>query len=119
MLSPFTLCHSPGSLTGCSASRGSALYGPARRAQAVCRDLLTEAVAVAVRRQVLEAGVLADEGHVHRADGAVTLLADDQLGQALVVGVVRIVDLVAIDEGDDVCILFNRSTFTKIRHHRA
>src|SRR5690554_3430051 len=84
MLSPFTLCHSPGSPTGCSASRGSALYGPARRAQAACRDLLAEAVAVAVRRQVLEAGVLADEGHVHRADGAITLLADDQLGQALV-----------------------------------
>src|SRR5262245_36920253 len=55
-------------------------------------------------RQVLETRELAEERQAHRADRPVALLADDDLGDALV-GAVRVVHLVAIDEQDEICIL--------------
>ena len=67
--------------------------------------------------EVLEARVLAEEGEADRADGTVALLADDDLGRPLVLRVL-VVDLVAVDEEDHVCVLFNRPDFAKIRHHR-
>src|SRR5687767_15171133 len=69
-------------------------------------------------RVVLEARVLAEEGQLHRAVGAVTLLADDDLGDALV-GRIFVVDLVAVDEEDHVRVLLQSSRFAKVRHHRA
>src|SRR4051794_903906 len=68
-------------------------------------------------RDVLEPRVLAEERQTHGADRPVALLADDDLGGALVRAVL-VVDLVAIDEEDDVCILLDRARFAKIRHHR-
>ena len=64
-----------------------------------------ESVAAGVRG-VLEPRVLAEERQPNGADRPIALLADDDLGGALVLRL-GVVDLVAIDEDDDVCILFN------------
>src|SRR5512143_2649125 len=69
-------------------------------------------------RQRFEARVFAEEGQPHRADRAVTLLADDAFGRPLVLRV-RIVDRVAVDEQDDVRILFDGARFAQVGHHRA
>src|SRR5690242_18977248 len=50
-----------------------------------------------VGRVVLELGVVAEEGQLHRIGGAVSLLADDDLGQAFVRRFLVVV-LVAVDE---------------------
>ena len=67
--------------------------------------------------EILEARVLAEEGESHHADRAVALLADDDLGDALVLRL-RVVDLVAIDEQDHVGVLLDRARFAQVRHHR-
>ncbi len=67
--------------------------------------------------EVLEARVLAEESEARRADRAVALLADDDLGHALFLRV-RVVDLVAVDEQDEVGILLDRARLAKVRHHR-
>src|SRR5699024_613336 len=72
--------------------RGRWSTSPLRRT--VQRRLSAKGFIVAVRRQILEARVLADKGHMHGADRPVTLLADNDLGQPPAVGVVRIIDLV-------------------------
>src|SRR5690606_497714 len=59
-------------------------------------------------RVVLELRVLADESQPHGADRPVALLADDDLGGALVDGI-GVVDLVPIDEDDDVGVLLDRA----------
>ena len=51
-----------------------------------------------VALSILEAGRLAEEYQVHGAGLSATVLGDDQLGEPLVVGVVRVVDLVPVDE---------------------
>src|SRR5579871_2948952 len=50
-----------------------------------------------IGRVVLELGVVAKEGQLHRVGRAVTLLADDDLGQAFI-GRFLVVVLVAVDE---------------------
>src|SRR6185295_7666652 len=72
----------------------------------------------AVAVEVAEAGGLAEEDERHAAGLAVPVLGDDQLGETLLVGVVRIVDLVAIDEPDEVGVLLDGSALTKIRKLR-
>src|SRR5690606_31371695 len=67
------------------------------------------------RREIQETGAGALEGQAHRADRAVTLLADDDLGRALVRRI-GIVDLVAIDEDDHVGILLDGPGFAQIAH---
>ena len=52
--------------------------------------------------------MLAEEGKPYRPDGTVALLADDDFRDALVLRV-RVVHLVAIDEEDDVSVLFDRA----------
>src|SRR5690606_37327439 len=74
-------------------------------------------VSVVVAGVVLEAGVLPDEGQPGRVDRAVALLADDDLGDALLVGI-GVVDLVAINEHDDVGILLDRARFAQVGHDR-
>src|SRR5690554_4500451 len=103
----------------CTRSRDGHYTGPPRGLNPQHSCSLAETVTIAVGRQVLEAGIATNEGHMDRADGAVTLLADDQLGQALIVGVVGIIDLVAIDEGYHVRVLLDGARFTKVRHHRS
>src|SRR5690606_6553596 len=78
---------------------------------------LEDAVAVGVGDEVLELRELAEEGQVKLADRPVALLGDDDVRDALP-GRIRLVDLFAIDEDDEVRILFYCATFTKIRHHR-
>src|SRR6185437_1992040 len=72
---------------------------------------------VGFRRVILELDVLAEEGQLDGVDGAVALLADDDFGDALVVGFL-VVDLVAIDEQDQVGVLLDRARFAQVAHHR-
>src|SRR5689334_204382 len=65
---------------------------------------------------VLESRVLAEEREAHGADGTVALLADDDLGGALVRAVL-VVHLVPIDEEDDVRVLPDGARLSQVRHH--
>src|SRR5580658_10771310 len=67
------------------------------------------ALGVRFRRVILELRVLAEEGQLHFARGTVALLGDDDVGDALARGV-GVVDVFAVDEEDDVCILFETAT---------
>ena len=69
------------------------------------------------RREVFESRVLLQEDEPHRAGGPVALLADDQFGDALGLGRHLTLDrihLFAIDEHDDVGVLFQRARLTKV-----
>ena len=72
-------------------------------------------VAVVVPRlcMIFEARVLTNEAKLYRPNRAVTLLADDHLGDTLVRRVF-VVDLVSVDEGNDIRILLDRSRFTQV-----
>ena len=61
--------------------------------------------------------MFAQEGEANRADGAVTLLTNDELGRAAI-GAIGVVHLVAIDKQDQVGILLNRARFPQVRHDR-
>jgi len=52
--------------------------------------------------------MLAKEGQLDHPGRAVALLGDNDLGLALLLGVARIVDFIAIDEEDHVRILLDR-----------
>src|SRR6188768_1175183 len=68
-------------------------------------------------REVLESRVLLQEYEPHGARGSVALFADDQLGHALGLGWHLALDrihLFAIDEHDDVGVLFQRARLTKV-----
>src|SRR5271155_4147331 len=71
----------------------------------VMRTSAEYALGVGFRRVILELRVLAEERQLHFARGAVALFGDDDVGDALARGV-RVVDVFAVDEEDDVCILF-------------
>src|SRR5262249_43995318 len=62
---------------------------------APCPSLIARAIAL--RRKILELRVLAEERQLDHAGRAIALLADDDLGEALVGGILVVV-LVAIDE---------------------
>src|SRR3546814_5157685 len=68
--------------------------------------------------QVVEARVLAEELELDRPGRAVSLLADDDLGQPLVRRVFLVVVLVAVDEDDHVRILLDGAGFAQVRHYR-
>src|SRR5690606_5014093 len=59
-----------------------------------------------------------EEAQVDRANGTVPVLGDDELGDALLVGVLIVV-LVAVDEHHDVGVLLDRAGFAEVRKHRA
>src|SRR6266404_6184963 len=76
--------------------------------------------AAASLRRVIRSGLVVEElrdvvseDELEIADRAVALLADDDLGDPLLHGVL-VVDLIAVDEADDVGILFDRSRLTKV-----
>src|SRR5699024_6770083 len=97
--------------------RGQALYGVAWKAQAPPWSV-AKRFAVTIRRQIFKARIFADKRHMHSTDRSVTLLADNQLGKPLVVGVIGIIDFITIDESDQVGILLDGTGLTQIRHHR-
>src|SRR5271170_3880197 len=66
------------------------------------------ALGVRLRRIVLELGVLAEERELHFAGGAVALLGDDDVRDALARGV-GLVHFFAVDQQNDVCILLERA----------
>src|SRR5680860_167977 len=70
-------------------------------------------VGTLVRLHVGEARVALDEGQLGLADGTVPLLADDDLGDALV-GAVLVVDLVPVDEEDEVGVLLDGPRFPEV-----
>src|SRR5690606_2410574 len=72
---------------------------------------------VAARCEIFKSCVLADEGHAAGADGPVTLLADNQFGDTLVLGV-GVVDLVPVDEHDHVRVLLDRTGLAQVRVDR-
>src|SRR5215216_7303151 len=65
-----------------------------------------------------ELGVLLHPGELDLAGRTVAVLADDDLGDALVVGV-GVVVLVAVEEHDHVGILLEGSRIAKVREQRA
>src|SRR6185369_12512296 len=77
--------------------------------------------------QVFKAGMLTEKGQADRADRAVTLLADDQFGVALMslgagtvtFAAILAVDRLAVDEHDHVGILLDGARFPQVAHHRA
>ena len=73
---------------------------------------------VTARGQIVEARVLADKRQLDRTNRAITLLADDDLGDALVFGI-RVIDLIAVNKHDDVGVLLDRPGFTQVGVHRA
>src|SRR5690349_19067967 len=68
--------------------------------------------------EVGEAREATEEREVDLADRPVSLLADDHLGAALRLFLIRKVHLVAINEKDDVGVLLDRARLAQVRHHR-
>src|SRR5205085_3314507 len=66
-----------------------------------------------LRLVVEELGDVVAEDELEVADGAVALLADDDLGDALLLGIL-VVDLVAVDEGHEVGVLLDRSRLAEV-----
>ncbi len=81
--------------------------------------LIAKRLAIAIGRQILEARVFTNESHVNGANRPVTLLTDDELRNALVIWVVRVIHLIPVNEGNDVRILLDRARLPQIRHHGA
>src|SRR3990172_5516167 len=81
---------------------------------------------LALLRAVFEPGVLADEGEVHVAGGAVALFADadsrlapSAAGAARVLrALAALVELLAVDEHDDVRVLLYRAGLAQVRQER-
>src|SRR5690606_8306129 len=90
---------------------------PARSASRRNRVLFEAADGVV--GQVIEPRVLAEELELDRARRAVSLLADDDLGQSLVRRILLVVVLVAVDEDDHVRVLLDRAGLAQVGHHRA
>ena len=67
---------------------------------------------------VVEAGVLAEEHQPLRTDRPGAVLGDDHLGRALV-GRLRVVHLVAVQEHHHVGVLLERAGLTQVGEHRA
>src|SRR5262245_6592539 len=68
-------------------------------------------------REVLEAGELADERQLDDTGRTVALLGDDQLGYAFCTGrrlTLVAVHVLAVDEGDDVGVLFERARLAEV-----
>src|SRR6266853_948811 len=66
-------------------------------------------------RQVLKPCGTLDERQPHNAGRAVALLRDNQLGFTLKIGIVRLVDFFAEDEGHHVGVLLNGAGFAQVR----
>ena len=56
--------------------------------------------------------------HRDRSDGAVTLLGQDQLGDAVQILAIALIDLFAENEPNQICVLLDTSRLTKIAQLR-
>src|SRR5207247_1767450 len=82
------------------------------------RPLIAPARVLGRHLAVLEARVLLQEGQLDLADGAVALLGDVHLGDALLLGVLGVAVLVAVEYADDVRVLLDCAGFAKVREPR-
>src|SRR5204863_2240778 len=97
--------------------------GPARtcanpRGRASSCAVTGESRAALLVRHVDELGTFGSEHESGGAGRPVPVLGDDDLGEGAVVGL-RVVDVVAIDEGDDVGVLLQTSRLTEVGEHGA
>ena len=69
--------------------------------------------------EAFKAGEGFDEGEFDGAGGAVALFADDDFGYAGFGGFFLVVVVVAVDEHDDVGVLFDGAGFAQVAHHGA
>src|SRR5690606_30402521 len=69
-----------------------------------------------VTRIILELRVLPLPRQANRPDRPISLFANDDFRTTLVRGV-RVVDFVAIDEQDHVCVLLDGAGFPQVAHH--
>src|SRR5690606_19945474 len=84
-----------------------------------CASALAVVVLVVFARgEVVEARVSRVPANLHLAGGAVALLGDDDLGNALLVAFLGVVVLVAIDEEDVVGVLLDGARLAKVRKLR-
>ena len=76
---------------------------------------LTPGLTRTLRRggQVGELGVALEEAELDRVGGAVAVLGEDDLGEPLRVGLLAVVVLVAVDEGDEVGVLLDRAGLSR------
>src|SRR5690349_24268276 len=74
------------------------------------QSVLLAAVEILCARKIVELRELPMEREPNGSDRTVTLLADDDFSSALV-GAVRVIDFVAVDEKDDVGVLFDCTRF--------
>src|SRR5690606_14951595 len=73
---------------------------------------------IGIRRcEVFEACMLAEESQPDAADWTITLLGNDDFGGAFIRRV-RVVNLVAVNEENQVSILLDRTGFAQIGHYR-
>src|SRR3954447_18559563 len=86
---------------------------PTRRSDR--RDRAPTSVPV-VRGVVHEARELLLEGQLDRAQGAVAVLGDNDVGEALALGLVVVV-VVAVDEHHEVVVLLDRARLAQIGQH--
>src|SRR5215210_1554616 len=113
-----TLCSSASRSTSTQAGRSAASRSSTPGAASSSEGrAATVAPPVRVLRPALESRRLADEDHLHRAGLAVAVLADDQLGEPLVL-FRGVVDLVAVDEGHHVGVLLDRARLAEVRELR-
>src|SRR5512134_2867020 len=114
-------CSAPESAVAMRASSvAPAVASPAPRSGAPCATRVSATGACSITSRVgeiLETGEGGEEGEVNLADGAIPLLADDDLGLALVRGV-GVVHFVAVDEQDHVRVLLDGPALAKVGHHR-
>src|SRR5688572_29794332 len=66
---------------------------------------------------VFEPRELAEEGEIDLANGPVSLFRYDDLGNALARRI-RVIDFVAVNEKDQVGVLFDGARFAQVGHHR-
>src|SRR3990172_9420356 len=78
---------------------------------------LVPCLLIATTGETFKAGVFADEGHANGPGRAVTLLADNDLGNTLVRRI-RLVVFLAIHHQDHVGILLDSAGFAQVGHHR-
>src|SRR3954454_10589881 len=70
-------------------------------------------------QQVHELGELAAEDELDAVDRAVAVLGDDELGDARLLGLLRFVVLVAVDEHDQVRVLLDGAGLAQVGEDRA
>ena len=66
---------------------------------------------------VFKTGQIAAENHLNRAGRAITMFCDHQLGQ-VVLGTILLVGIRAVNEHDDIGILFQAARFTQVGKDR-